>query len=110
MGSLQASGTESFFWFILLHVFGTGVGLLIAGPIFGCKMHPAKAFAAAAVGALFYYFLGMGIGGPVSFLVIVILARQWGTGDWQEAFLTTIIARGVLLIVLLLWATRNAGP
>ena len=93
--------------FILLHVGGTGVGLLIAGAIFGCKMHPVKAFVVAAIGAVAYALLPPMVGGPVSFFIIVVMARQWGTGDWLEAFLTTSIARGILLIVLLFYATQQ---
>ena len=100
--------TTDWLLFFLLHVGGTGAGLLIAGAIFGCKMHPVKAFVAAAIGAAAYALLPAMIGGPVSFLVIVILARQWGTGDRLEAFLTTSIARGILLIVILFYATQQS--
>jgi hypothetical protein len=90
---------------ILVHTIAGGVGLLIAGRMFGCRLHPAKAFIAAALSGAVYALLAPipGAGGTVSLVVLVLLVGFWGTGDWTDAVLTTLIARGVVLIGALYW-------
>lgn len=97
---------------ILIHTIGGGAGVLIAGRIFGCILTPGKAIAAATISALVYAFLTVqpGIGGVISFAVLLGLVGLWGTGDWMDAFLTSSIAKGIVLIVTLLWAVSSTSP
>ena len=93
----------------VVHTVGGGIGLLIAGPIFGCRVHPVTAFVAAAISGVVYWLLESipGVGGAASLLVFVLIVGYWGTGDWQDALLTCLVARGVVLIVGLYW---TLGP
>ncbi len=87
---------------VIVHTIGAGVGILLAGPFFGCRLHPAKAFAAAGLASLLYVVPTVGF--ALSLVALVWLVGIWGTGDWDDALYTALISRGGVLIVAMLWA------
>ena len=86
---------------VLINTVGAGIGILVAGPLFDCKVPPVKAFAAGAVSGVLYLIPTVGF--AASLAGLIYLVGIWGTGEWQGALFTSLIARGVVLIVALLF-------
>ena len=85
---------------VIAHTVGGGIGVLLAGPFFDCKLHPAKAFAAAGLSGLLY--LVPTAGAVLSLMTLIFLVGIWSTGDWDDALYTSLIARGAVFAVGLL--------
>lgn len=91
---------------VIVHTLGGGIGAWIAGRIFGCHLNVFVAFAIAGVAGICYLIPTIGF--AVSLLVMITLIRQFSEGDWMEATFTTLIARGIVLAVALVWQANIA--
>ncbi len=89
------------FQLVLTVTIGSGIGVILAGPLFGCKVPPAKAFAAAAISGVCY--LIPTLGAVASLLALIYFVGIWGTGDWMDAVYTSFIARLAAVPVMLLF-------
>lgn len=86
---------------VLIVALGSGIGVLVAGPLFGCKVPAAKAFAAAAISGLCY--LIPTVGAVASLMALIYFVGLWGTGEWMDAAYTAFLARLATVPVLLLF-------
>ena len=89
------------FQLVLIVTLGSGIGVLVAGPLFGCKVPPAKAFAAALISGLCY--LIPTVGAVASLIALIYFVGIWGTGEWMDAAYTAFVARLVTVPVMMLF-------
>ena len=89
------------FQLVLIVTLGAGIGVLIAGPFFGCKVPPVQAFAAGAISGLCY--LIPTVGAVASLAALIYFVGIWGTGDWMDAAYTALVARLATVPVMLLF-------
>ena len=89
------------FQLVLIVTLGSGLGVIVAGPLFGCKVPPAMAFAAAAISGLCY--LIPTVGAVASLAALIYFVGLWGTGEWMDAVYTSFVARLATVPVMLLF-------